>query len=89
MLASLMIEPTGCGVAVPVRLRARLVREVLAGWWQSDSGATGPRVEEQFGVERVAWMQTSMGALWTQVARLIEAHGDPTPRIDPLNRAAR
>lgn len=89
MLASLMIEPTGCGVPVPMRLRARLVREVLAGWWQSDSSATSQRVDEQFGVERVAWMQTSMGALWTQIARLIEAHGDPTPRVDPLNRAAR
>ncbi|MCC6660033.1 MAG: hypothetical protein IT437_04015 [Phycisphaerales bacterium] len=64
MLASLVLEPTGCGRPPRLPLRMRALRAYLAA-----RGMTG---------------RAARNALWRRVAAILQAHGDPTPRVDPL-----
>lgn len=77
MLASLVIEPLGCGCVPRRTLMMRVVRAyvrgVLAGIEAEREGGVGR------GVERGA-----VKDLWRAVARMVAEHGDPTPRDNPL-----
>lgn len=68
-LANLYIEPLGCGVPPRRSLCARAVREVV--------GAP-PRGDARHDWELVR------GVTWGKVREIIAAHGDPTPRVNPL-----
>jgi len=78
MLASLVIEPTGCGVRPrrPVMMRAlrewldAATKEEMAAGWESP---LTPRERRDV-----------LGRVWRDVARMVARHGDPTPRVNPL-----
>lgn len=72
MLTSLMLEPLGCRVPPRRALRLRVLATLIA--------AQSP------ALPRDLRRQALRGA-WQSITRLIEAHGDPTPKVDPLNRA--
>jgi hypothetical protein len=72
MLASLIIEPTGCGIPVRRTLRLRVLTSFL------DAQARLPRELRRKAIR----------GGWSSVAALVAAHGDPTPRIDPLQSHA-
>ena len=80
MFASLVIEPTGCGVRPRRALMMRAVRGWIQGAEAADEsiGAEGPVDRE----ERRAMVRM----MWGDVARVVAHHGDPTPRVDPLAR---
>lgn len=71
MFASLLIEPTGCGV--PPR-RALRMRALLA--WAEAGDPRGGRAAHRAAARE----------LWAEAARVVSHHGDPTPRVDPLGR---
>lgn len=73
MLGSLVIEPTGCGVAPRLALRWRVLR-AAAG-----APARGPGPAAQ---------RARVRRLWGAIEQVIVAHGDPAPRINPLAEAA-
>ena len=64
MLASLVLEPTGCGCPPRLALRMRTLTAYLLA-----RGITGKQARS---------------ALWRRVEAIVRAHGDPTPRINPL-----
>lgn len=68
MMASLVIEPAGCGV----RVRRGLCLRVLEAF-----------VEAQGELTRESRRAALRGG-WSSVAALVRAHGDPTPRDNPL-----
>jgi len=76
MLASLVIEPTGCGVPPRLALRRRFLREVLRAQW-TGAGEADP---DNFG----PWEAASARGLWRLVGDLIAAHGSPMPNTNPL-----
>lgn len=69
MLASLLIEPTGCGVPV----RAPLAMRALVSFLGARSR----------GQNRAGWRE-HRNLTWAAVRAEVTAHGDPTPRINPL-----
>ncbi len=87
MLASLLIEPTGCGVAPRLALRRRALRAFLVRLWldqaaaTSDASTAAPRDPDPIDPE---WERQSARAFWAAVGARIAAHGDPQPRINPL-----
>lgn len=74
MAASLMIEPTGCGCPPRRSLWMRALHATLDGHLRS------PRARADRHAELRAVIETVRG--------LIESHGDPRPRHDPLGTAA-
>lgn len=80
MLASLVIEPTGCGVPPRLALRRRFLREVLGAQWNG----TGEADPDDFH----PWEAASARGLWRLVGDLIAAHGSPTPSTNPLGAVA-
>ncbi len=104
MLASLLLEPLGCGVAPRLAQRRRVLREALRASWEADAHrapparVSGPELtggqEGQREVEAPAevgfevgfeeWERLSGRVLWRAAAQRVLAHGDPTPRVDPL-----
>ena len=70
-LASLMIEPTGC--AVPPRRALRM--RTLAALTDCLDGPTRTSRAERRKFIRIVWLLTS---------KRIAAHGDPTPKVNPL-----
>ncbi|MDX2016616.1 MAG: hypothetical protein SFY95_03120 [Planctomycetota bacterium] len=90
MLASMVIEPTGCGV--PPR-RALMARALVACWHELACRADASGRVRQAGYRPGAMRATQAGRLarlhlrrqWERIARLIEAHGDPTPKVNPLS----
>ena len=70
-LASLMIEPTGCGVPPRRALRMR----VLTTLADSLDGPTRTSRAERRKFIRIVWLLTD---------KRIAAHGDPTPKVNPL-----
>lgn len=70
MFASLLIEPTGCGV----RPRRALMMRTALAWLET---------ETPDGVERED-KRAMLRTIFADVARVIAHHGDPTPRINPL-----
>lgn len=73
MLASLIIEPIGCGVPPRRSLRWRLLRGLVADKRLSPNSTAPPAAE-----------RASIKALWRSVATAVTAHGDPTPKVNPL-----
>lgn len=72
MLASLVIEPSGCGVAIRRTDRSRAVRACV----------------EAMGRELAADRRLARRGLWRAVDARVRAHGDPTPKHDPLKEPA-
>lgn len=81
MLASMLIEPLGCGLSVPPALRLATLRGYLREVWRGDSPTAD---DELHGVSRLQWMRQSRAQLWARVERLIREHGDMTPSVNPL-----
>jgi hypothetical protein len=79
MFASLLIEPIGCGVApTPLARRAALHAFIDAATARPTSpGIAQPR-------PKTPDTSDSPAELWHRVRAIIQAHGDPTPRINPL-----
>lgn len=69
MLASLVIEPSGVGLRPRRALMMRVIRECARN---------APDILE--GGHR-RWVRE----LWRRVAAIVQAHGDPTPRVNPLS----
>jgi hypothetical protein len=69
-LANLLIEPMGTGVAPRLALQGRIMRELLGA----------PPTEAN---ERDDWWLTR-GLYWGTARDMVDAHGDPTPRVNPL-----
>lgn len=80
MLASLLIEPMGCGVTPRATLVARCLDSECRAWL---SGVLGRALDEHVPMERSALRQLKRTTA-RRVAALIRAHGDPTPAVDPL-----
>lgn len=68
MVASALIEPAGCEVRLPKTFAAN----ILAGIGTQPQG--GPNPFDSVALARVA----------TMVSAILREHGDPTPRINPL-----
>lgn len=75
MLASMVIEPIGCGCAPHPRELRVAVRAAAAE-------VVRERKRPSSLVPVLAWY------LWRAAATIIEAHGDPTPRVNPLGSPA-
>ncbi|MBL8762930.1 MAG: hypothetical protein JNM07_01505 [Phycisphaerae bacterium] len=73
-LASLVIEPTGVGLPPPRTLIVRVVHEYLRVLFAREAGRP---------VDDAEW-RPHVGPIIDRVSRLVRAHGDPTPRVNPL-----
>lgn len=83
MLASLVIEPTGVGCPPRVALRRAAVRGCLERRWELGAPPEGEAtVHEAMDPE---WERVSARAYWGAVAGLVRGHGDPTPRVRPVD----
>jgi hypothetical protein len=87
MLASLVIEPMGCGVMPRRALMMRALRaqhEELEKWYD-------PNDELDEGPEPVLTCRERIRMLvrmeWFGARAIVESHGDPRPRVDPLAAA--
>ena len=81
MFASLVIEPMGCGVLPRRALLMRALegrRAALAEWYDPEDDAAED--DGTLDPPGPAWDKR----LWRDVQRVVEAHGDPRPKIDPL-----
>lgn len=78
MIANLLIEPIGCGVAPRRSLRLRSLKAIYSG---------GIKAYHEIGTppsdHRTAW-RTFRNSVWLEVADHIAIHGDPTPKVNPL-----
>lgn len=83
MLASMLIEPAGCGVHIRTTDRLRMARALLDAIWRGD-GEDGPMPDELHGVRQRDWMRASLRTLWRRVGQIVREHGDPTPAVNPL-----
>lgn len=80
MLASLLIEPTGCGVAPRRTIRRRVLAGYLrARWHEGDASGGGPEPDRE-------WERASARAIWAMVDQIVTRHGDARPRVSPLAR---
>lgn len=69
-LSALAIEPIGCGV----QPRRGLIARALDSYVEKEGCCgSGPR-------------QDTVRFVWSDLARIVRAHGDPRPRVDPLGR---
>jgi tRNA A-37 threonylcarbamoyl transferase component Bud32 len=75
MFASLMIEPTGLGIPPRRTLRMRALKSFLERIYEL---STSPTPAARNGYRQIR------RALWDEVSNLIAAHGDMTPRDNPL-----
>lgn len=67
MLFSLIVEPIGCGIDVPMRPRMEAMHACVSRLAGSDRSTTRRVVREDFRA----------------IDQMLFEHGDPTPRIDP------
>ncbi len=94
MLSSMVIEPLGCSVLPRRALLMRALRAYLRASWllaehprahqaplpeSFPSAASAPITDEQR-----AWELASIRAFWTEVTRVVLAHKDPVPAVNPL-----
>lgn len=70
MAASLTIEPLGCSVRIPRSAQLRALAAYL---------------DAQGDVPRDA-RRRALRAGWSSITALIRAHGDPTPKVNPLSK---
>lgn len=85
MYASLVIEPLGVGCPPRRALACRFLRETLDETLRNTGKRNGIPPEE---TESIIAGQRSVKlwkSVWEQVEALIREHGDPTPRIHPLD----
>jgi tRNA A-37 threonylcarbamoyl transferase component Bud32 len=68
MLASLAIEPLGCGIQIRAALAMRVVSAYIDAMNPGDKGGD-PEIRD---------------LLWHRVRQRIARHGDPTPKVNPL-----
>lgn len=71
MLASLLIEPTGCGLRVRKTLIVRVLRSYV------DALRVAANLSRDEARER-------RDLVWREVSERIRLHGDPRPRVNPL-----
>lgn len=64
MLFELIVEPIGCGISVPLRLRLWVLRAA---------------------VDEMGWQRREIVRLRREVRERLAAHGDPTPKVNPLD----
>lgn len=69
MCASLVIEPTGCGVPPRRALMMRAVRAAVSQWTGADDSRAA---------------RGGVRSLWREAVDRVGAHGDPRPKVDPL-----
>ncbi|MBY0312133.1 MAG: hypothetical protein K2W85_08695 [Phycisphaerales bacterium] len=74
MFASLVIEPTGCGVPPAPRLMVIALR----AWLDAHLAASS----EQQATPQAR--RAMMRAMWSDVKSIVQTHGDPTPRVAPM-----
>lgn len=77
MFASLVIEPTGCGVEPSKRLMVVALR----AWLDAHLAASSDDKPEPSA------RRALMGVMWRDVAAIVKAHGDPRPRVTPIGSA--
>jgi tRNA A-37 threonylcarbamoyl transferase component Bud32 len=75
MFASLVIEPMGCGVAP----RRTIMMRALRGYF----GEAMNQRHEMRSVGRED-RRTALRLVWNAVSMMIQEHGDPQPRVNPL-----
>lgn len=75
MLASLYIEPWGCGIPPRAALCARVILASVSG--TTPAANPGPP-------EPSAGTRESFRRAWAASVHAVRAHGDPVPRINPL-----
>jgi tRNA A-37 threonylcarbamoyl transferase component Bud32 len=84
MFASLVIEPTGCGVRPRRALMMRAVRAYLSLTTALDTpDSPRPRSRTLAALPAGQYRQLRR-MLWGDAARVVAHHGDPTPRVNPL-----
>jgi tRNA A-37 threonylcarbamoyl transferase component Bud32 len=71
MLASLLIETLGVGLAPRLALRMRVAH------------ASTRNVPEHLSHGQRAWLRET----WRSASKLVRDHGDPTPRVNPLSES--
>ncbi len=74
MFASLLIEPTGCGVRPRQSLQVRALRAWLDACVRLDSSPPPSRADRRAALRTAA----------ADIARIVAHHGNPVPRVDPL-----
>jgi tRNA A-37 threonylcarbamoyl transferase component Bud32 len=74
MHSSLILEPTGCGC--PPR-RTQILRVLVA-----KLEAAGAVLDRKFW--RDNWVKEWLGGEWNEAGAIIQSHGDPTPKVNPL-----
>ncbi len=84
MLASLVIEPTGCGISVRRTLRRRVMRAILTASWAASPEATWGAEKEDAEDGFARWERASARHFWKAAVEIITAHGRAKPRVDPL-----
>ncbi len=89
MLASLVIEPTGCGVPPRRSLMMRVIRshqEELEKCYdpadEQDEFPAGPPETPRQRVRSLTHLE------WRKAEAIVRSHSDPRPRVDPLKRAS-
>lgn len=89
MLASLVIEPMGCGVPPRRSLMMRVIRshhEELEKWYHpADEEDEFPEGSPETSRQRV---RSLTHLEWRKAEAVVRSHGDPRPRVNPLKRAA-
>ncbi len=80
MLASLIIEPSGCRIPIRQSLRRRTLRAILAESWASSPPAAGDAPDEDFA----RWERQSARHFWRITSEIIATHRNAKPKIDPL-----
>jgi len=77
MLRDLMLEPAGTGCLPRRSIRMRILRAIWESGRQREMGDS--KALQKWRGWRREW--------WEQVESLVQAHGDPTPKHDPLGGA--
>ncbi|MBC7771380.1 MAG: hypothetical protein H7210_02680 [Pyrinomonadaceae bacterium] len=86
MLASLYIEPKGCGTPPRLALRARVIRELINQFQTASSTKRGWSSRTRWTPE---FFRRSIRWAWHEADFIVQCHGDPTPKINPINPAVR
>lgn len=91
MLFALIVEPLGCGVLPRRALLMRGLYAYLRREWAIDPGfpsmSQPPRDQPPVALSGLTfdqWARDSVRSLWPAILQTLQAHGDPRPRINPL-----
>ncbi|MBS0188538.1 MAG: hypothetical protein JSS51_10750 [Planctomycetes bacterium] len=81
MLATLLIETIGVGVAPRGAIAFRVLRDACAAWLE---GTLGRPLGSHPGDRKA--LRALVRSTARRVDQYIQTHGDPTPKVDPLKR---